>query len=529
MVDVKEEAYINSIKKLTNKVEFLEKENQKLKDFILNVKKTIYGKKTEKAEYTQLNIFNEAEFNTDGEKEPTIEEIVSYKRKKKSQEGKNKIKNDNYSKLEKVYVNYEVADKNCPICNGKCECIGKVESEKLKYQAEKLYIEVSVQEAVACENKCEDETGKTIIKKAEKPESFLPKSIASNEFLAHIIASKYLYAMPLYRQEYYFENHDINISRQTLSNWIINAGKEFEGFYEYLKSELLKREYIQADETTVTMIDKKAKESSKKTYMWLYQSGEMDNKVVIFEHQKTRASINPVNFLRDYKFFLQTDGYTGYDKVESAIRIYCMAHIRRKFIEIASNLTDEQKKNSVAVKVIGYIEAIYKVEKEAKKRYEDDNQMNTEDFYKYRKNSRIEKSLPVFKELNSYINKELEFVLPQSNLGKAMIYAQKHLPSIKHIFNDGRLEVDNNSAERSIKSFIIGRKNFLFIVSKNGAKASSVLYSILITAKSNNLNPEKYIIWLMENLTLKRSSLSNNFEDLLPWSNSIPDDIKKSK
>lgn len=527
MVDIKEEEYINSIKKLTNKVDFLEEENQKLKDLILSAKKAMYGKKTEKAEYNQLNIFNEVEFDTDGEKEPDIEEIASYKRKKKSQEEKNKVKNDNFSNLEKVYVNYEVEDKICRICKGVCKCIGKVETERLKYQPEKLYIEVSVQETAACENKCEDENGKTIIKTAEKPESFLPKSIASNEFLAHIIASKYLYALPLYRQEYYFENHEINISRQTLSNWIINASKEFEVFYEYLKSELLKKEYIQADETTVTMIDKKFKESSKKTYMWLYQSGEVDKNIVIFEHQKTRASSNPVNFLGKYKFFLQTDGYTGYDKVNSAIRIYCMAHIRRKFIEIVSKLTQEQKKNSVAAKVIEYIEDIYKVEKKVKKIYEEDEEMKVEDFYELRKDYRTKKSLSIFKELNAYINEELDSVLPESNLGKAMVYAKKHLPSLNHVLNDGRLEIDNNSAERSIKTFVIGRKNWIFIVSKNGAKASSILYSILITAKSNNLKPEKYLVWLMENLILKRNSLENDFKDLLPWSDSIPYDIKR--
>lgn len=527
MVDIKEENYINSIKDLTNKVEFLEKENQKLKDLILDARKTIYGKKTEKAVYNQLNIFNEVEFDADDSEEPTIEEITGYKRKKKISSNDNKGKNDNFAKLEKKYVKYEVIDKICPICKDECKCIGKVESEKLKYQPEKLYIEVSVQETVACENKCEDNEGKPIIKKAEKPESFIPKSIVSDEFLAHIIASKYLYALPLYRQEYYFENHEINISRQTLSNWILNAAKEFEEFYKYLKSELLKKEYIQADETTVTMIDKKFKESSKKTYMWLYQSGEIDKKIVIFEHRRGRESKNPVEFLGDYKYFLQTDGYTGYDKVFTAKRVYCMAHIRRPFVKIVSKLTEEQKKNSVAVKVIEYIEKIYKVEKQLKKEYEEENEITEKDFYKIRKNTRIEKSFLVFKELNEYINAEIELVLPESNLGKAMKYAQKHLPSLNAVFNDGRLEIDNNSAERSIKNFIIGRKNWLFIVSKSGAKASSILYSILITAKSNNLKPEKYLVWLMKNLILKRNSLESNFEDILPWSNSLPDDIRR--
>jgi transposase len=525
MVDIKEERYIKTIKNLTNEVEFLEKENQKLKDLIFDARKTMYGKKTEKAIYNQINIFNEAEFNANEEKEPDIEEIT-YKRERKRKTGEIKGKNDNFSKLEKIYVNYEVEDKVCPICKNECKCIGKVESEKLKYQPEKLYIEVSVQETFACENKCEDEDGKTIIKKAEKPESFIPKSIVSDEFLAHIITSKYLYALPLYRQEYYFENHEINISRQTLSNWILNAAKEFEEFYKYLKLELLKKEYIQADETTVTMIDKKFKESSKKTYMWLYQSGEIEKKIVIFEHKRSRENKHPVEFLGNYKYFLQTDGYTGYDKVSTAKRVYCMAHIRRPFVKIASKLTEEQKENSVAVKVIEYIEKIYKIEKQLKKEYEEESETTEKYFYKVRKNTRIEKSFPIFKELKEYINTEIELVLPESNLGKAMKYAQKHLPSLSEVFNDGRLEIDNNNAERAIKNFVIGRKNWLFIVSKNGAKASSILYSILITAKSNNLKPEKYLVWLMKNLILKRNSLESNFEDILPWSNSLPDDIR---
>ena len=246
MVNVKEQEYIDSIKKLNYKVDFLEKENQKLKDLILAARKAIYGKKTEKSEYNQLNIFNEAESNSNDDKEPVIEEIF-YTREKKAKESKEK--NDNFSNLEKVYVDYKVLDRDCEICGKECKCIGKVETEKLKYEPEKLYIEVSVQETIACSDKCEDEDGKIIIKTAKKPDSFIPKSIASDEFLAHIIASKYLYSLPLYRQEYYYQNHQINISRQTLSNWIINTSMEFEVFYEYLKKELLKRDYIQADES----------------------------------------------------------------------------------------------------------------------------------------------------------------------------------------------------------------------------------------------------------------------------------------
>lgn len=155
--------------------------------------------------------------------------------------------------------------------------------------------------------------------------------------------------MPLYRQETYFDMLGVSLSRQTLSNWIIGVAKEFEPVYNAMKEELLKSHYVQADETTVVVVDSKGEDSKAKKYMWLYNTGEFNNPIILYDYQKTRSSSCPREFLKGFSGILQTDGYAGYNHVENIKHLYCLAHIRRKYFEIISNLEGEALTNSRAV------------------------------------------------------------------------------------------------------------------------------------------------------------------------------------
>ena len=289
-----------------------------------------------------------------------------------------------------------------------------------------------------------------------------------------------------------------------------------------MKEELIKRKYIQADETTLKVLEKSGDESRSKHYMWLYKTGTDIYPIVLYEYQKTRSGSNPKNFLDGFKGFLQTDGYQGYNAVADVHLYYCLAHIRRKFHEIIESLSEEARKQSIAYKGFIFCEKLYEIEKELRK-----NHKNEEDYFKIRYKVRLEKSAPVIDEFINFLSTNVPNALGGSALGKALVYAQNHMESFRKTFlKDGSLEIDNNAAERAIKYFVIGRKNWLFCKNKNGAESSSIIYSIIETARANNLMVEKYLTFLIDTL----SNLENPDNDILmgvmPWSKTLPETLR---
>ncbi|MCT4592944.1 MAG: IS66 family transposase [Anaeromicrobium sp.] len=498
------------------RIKSLEQENAVLKGIIKNNNKKIYGNSSEKIDSDQLSIFNEAEASGDLKtEEPAIEEIT-YTRKKSSK----KTKDESFEGLETVVIEHKLDDTACPKCNDDMHVIGKKSTKKLKFVPAKLYIEEHVVYSYAC-RECEKNDIAATIVSAKAPKSFIPKSMATNELLSHILYLKYSHAMPLNRQESYFKMLGANLSRQTLSNWVLKCAEAFDDIYRHMKIELLSRDYIHADETTVMVINEKGKECKSKKYMWLYKTGTSNKPVIIYDYQSTRSSTCAVNFLKGYCGYLQTDGYKGYGKVENVKWISCLAHIRRKFHNIIDGLDKEALKISRAYIGFEYCEQLYHIEKELK-----EHELK-KDYYDIRHNVRLEKSKQVLEDFISYVDIELPNAMKRSALEKALKYAKDELPKLRYFLEDGRIEIDNNSSERSIKSFVIGRKNWLFMNSRSGAKASARIYSILETAKANGLKIDKYLEYLMD----KISNLDENkkqystFKEMMPWSKHLPKDL----
>ena len=306
-VKVKEQE--NQINKLNNQVE-------NLTQAILHCNKKMFGSSSEKTPVDgQLSFFNEAEKNSDSKAaEPELEEVV-YTRKKPST---HKGKKDNLATLERVVIEHKLDDSEaiCKKCGQQLTIIGTKSKEILKYRPAELYIEEHVTYTYACKS-CEAEADKAYIVSAHAPENFLHKGMASNELLAHVITMKYQHALPLYRMETYFEMMDAKLSRQTLSNWIISAASELECVYAYMREKILKRDYIHADETPVKVIDNKGCESKSKHYMWVYLSEDVDSSIIMYDYQKTRSSVCPTKFLEGFSGYLQTDGYSGYNKIQN--------------------------------------------------------------------------------------------------------------------------------------------------------------------------------------------------------------------
>lgn len=518
--EIKQRDYeINSKDKEINN---LKNEIAYLKDQILNKNKKIFGKSSEQVDSNQISLFNEAEKYSDlNIAEPTIEEIT-YKRTKPS---KNTGKKDNLANLERIVVEHKLEEDQaiCDQCHGPLVPIGTKTKEVLKYVPAKLYIEEHITYSYVCKP-CQEKEEKSNIITTKAPNTLLYKSMASNALLAHVINLKYQYAMPLYRQEVYFEMLGANLSRQTLSNFIIGAAKEFEIVYDMMKEELLKRHYIQADETTLKVIDAKGQDSKSTKYMWMYKTGESKNPIVLYDYQRTRSSSCPRDFLKGFSGYLQTDGYNGYNKVEKIKRLYCLAHIRRKYHAIIVNLNEEALKKSKAKIGFHFCEKLYKIEKELKEKYSE-----KEDYYKKRYETRLEKSAPILKEFEEYVNHEIKDAIPRSPLGQALEYTQKLLPSFKTFLEDGALEIDNNGSERALKSFVIGRKNWLFCNSSKGARSSAIIYSIVESAKGNDLAVEKYLVYLMDVLSNLEIKSKEVLIDAMPWSKKLPDNIRISR
>ena len=523
----KMEAEINKKDKQLNskdrEIQNLKNELDYLKAVLANRNKKIFGASSEKVDPNQLSLFNEAEKHSDSKvEEPTLEEITYKRTKKNNTTGKK----DNLANLERKVIEHKLEgdDLKCKTCGEELVEIGvKSKKEIIKYVPAKLIIEEHIMYSYACKS-CEKETGESNIISTESPKTVFYNSMASNELIAHTITLKYQHAMPLYRQQSYFDMMGATLSRQTLCNWTMSASKVLEPIYNYMKEDLLKRNYIHADETTLKVINDNGKDSNSKKYMWLYMSQTNNKPVILYDYQSTRSSSCPRKFLGNYSGYLQTDGYSGYNSVGGATRIYCLAHIRRKFHEIISNLDKEALKESRAVIGFNYCEQIYKLEKELREKYSSDP-----NYYDIRYKERNEKLAVILENFLEYIDKEIPVALPRSPLGKALDYAKKHVPSLKNVLLDGSLEVDNNAAEREIKPFVIGRKNFLFANTAKGATASSYLYSIIETAKANNLVIEKYLVYLFDNLINIDITDSECLESLMPWSNQIPDNLKIKK
>lgn len=490
-----------------------------LKNQILNKNRKIFGSSSEQSSTMQISFFDEAEKDSDLKvAEPTIEEIT-YKRAKSSN---TTGKKDNLANLEKIVVEHKLdeTEQYCKDCSDELVVIGTKSKEILKYIPAKLYVEEHITYSYACKS-CEENNDKANIVTTKAPQTLLHKSMASNELLSHVINLKYQHAMPLYRQEAYFKMMGANLSRQTLSNWIISAANELESVYKLMKEKLLKRNYLQADETVLKVLDDRGKESNKQKYMWLYKSPNKSSPIIIYDYQKTRSGSCPRDFLGKFSGYLQTDGYAGYNKVENIKRLYCLAHIRRKFHEIIINLDEEALKTSRAAIGFNYCAKLYQIEKELREQYSKDY-----DYYEKRYKERLEKSKPIIEEFMTYVDKEIKDAVPRSALGKALAYTKPLLPNLMTFLEDGSLEIDNNGAERSIRPFVVGRNNWLFSTSTKGAEASALIYSIIETAKNNNLIVEKYLLYLMDTFASMNPSDKEGLLKLLPFSKYLPEELK---
>lgn len=438
----------------------------------------------------QGDLFNEVEVTLDDIE--AQEEVSTVTVKKKSK--RKPLPKD----LPREVIVHDIENKTCACCGNELHQMGDARSEKLEFIPAQVKVIEHVRLKYSCRD-CEKENTTTKIVIAPVPLSPIPKGIATATLLSQIITSKYQYALPLYRQESLFKQYGIELSRQTMADWMIKSSHLFKPLYARLQEILLQQSVIQADETPLKVI----KEDNVKSYMWLYCTGRdsptqgVIPNIVLYDYQSGRAGKCVVDYLDGFTGYLQVDGYVGYEKT-SAKLAGCWAHARRKFIE--AQTAQPKGKTGKADMALSIIQKLYRIETSLKDKTEQE---------KYQ--VRQEKAKPLLAKFEQWLSKAN--VVPKSALGKAIGYCQNQWYKLIYYCEDGNLNIDNNRAERAIKPFVIGRKNWLFANTANGAKASAMLYSMIETAKANGLIPFDYIAHCLEALSDKDCDI----EQLLPW------------
>lgn len=474
-----------------------------------------FGASSEKTPEDQLSFFNEAEKTARTQvEEPSVEEIT-YKRKRSK--GLNK---ESFADLPVEVIEYELApeDQVCTECSGALHVMSKEVRKELKIIPAQVKVVEHVRHVYACRN-CEKENTKTPIITAPAPRPVMPGSFVSPSLMAFVMNRKYAEAIPLYRQEQQFVNFGIEISRQTLANWVIyGANKWLKPLYDRMHQYLLEESFLHADETTLQVLQEDGKDASSKSYMWLYATGQFGRQIILYNYQASRASKHPKNFLSGFKGYLQTDGYPGYNDVGDVTLIGCFAHARRGFTDALKALPENaEATSSTAREGVSFCNQLFSIERSLAG-------FSPQERYK----ARLEQTKPVLEAFLLWLNVKKNQVLPKSALGKAITYCLNQWCKLASFMLDGQIEISNNRAERAIKPFVIGRKNFLFSKTPNGATASAIVYSIIETAKANHLSPFHYLEYLFEKLPNIDVDDMSQLDKLMPWEVSLPERLKPS-
>ena len=494
----------------------LEQENQTLKNEIKELKflvkyyeeqfklsqKRKFGFSSEKSLYNQLTIEGETDetavANPESEKEPPLEVVKEHHRKKRTR------KEGLDLPVEEIICELSDEEKNCPNCGTETETLGNDYREELVVVPAKVMVRKYVMPKYIC-RKCEgslDDT--TVIIKTPSPNPVIRGSFASPEAIAYTAHQKFVMGVPLYRQEQEWQRKGVLLPRQTLANWLIIAAETWLFLLaDELKRRLLSQTVAHADETTFQVLKEEHKTPQSKSYLWVYRtSGDTNEPIVFAEYKPNRKAKNPAEFLASFKGYLHSDGYEAYHKLPSDIIVVgCWAHVRRKWDSALKMISPADRGGTQELKGKLFCDKMFDIEREIAELSPDE---------KHKK--RLEVLKPVMDEFFAWVGTIR--TTPKSQLGKAVGYMLSQKKYLQNVLLDGRLELSNNRAERTIKPFVISRKNFLFANTVRGANAAAIIFSLVETAKETGIDPFEYLSYVFK--TAPNIDMSENIESLLP-------------
>lgn len=484
------------IQEAISEISTLKAENTALRHELDQLKKLVFGARSERFAPAlppeQLSLFGIGE-ETAQLPEPT--EKIAYERKKKKHPGRTELP-------ENIPVEEVVIEPDGDISG--MDLIGEEITETVDYRPGVLLKRRYIRRKYA---RREPSEGRPAIAIGELPARPIPKAIAEAGLLSHLFVSKYIDHLPFYRQiEQFKRNFGWHISKSTLNGWFAACCTLLEPLADRLAAAVLETDYLQADETTIKVQSSDKKGKTHQGYIWAYRN-PLDG-LVLFDYRRGRGAYAPKKVLADFSGILQCDGYVAYKTLadsragsDAPIRLAgCLAHIRRKFFDA------KEEHRELAEYALGLIGQLYAVERICRE---------TEGGRTHAQ--RLEKrqgiSMPVFAKLQEWVGGQLPIQLPKSLIGKALSYAKSQLAELSVYLQDGRIEIDNNGIENAIRPLALGRKNYLFAGSHQGAGRAAMMYSFFASCKSAGVNPHE---WLADVLQRISEYPINALDELLP-------------
>lgn len=394
-------------------------------------------------------------------------------------------------------------------CGGALHVVDTQVTEQLEQIPAQLYVIEHHRQRYACRACGEGVT------RAPAPAAPIRGARVGPQLLAAVVAGKYVEAMPLYRMAAYYQRHDVDLDRQTLARWMGKAAELAAPVLDRLHALLLTRAVVHVDETPVQVLKEAGRSAKQKSTMWVYASGGADPPIRLYAYQPTRGSEHPRRFLDGFSGYLQSDGFAGYDALARArpqiTGVGCWAHARRKFVDVQKAQAGTEPEGEAAwfVERIGELYGLERALADA----------SADECYRRRQGE----AAPTLEAIGAHLETLAGRVPPKSLLGKAITYARKQWPQLTRYIDAGETAIDNNIAERAIKPFVIGRKNWLFANTPAGATASARLYGLIETAKANGVEPYRYLAHLFSELPQRDLEAGDAVEDLLPWNVALPD------
>lgn len=498
----------DSVKEKDTELSAKDQRIEQLLDVILLLRKRQFGPSADLPNKDQIALFDEAELEqllgeldvpTDQDDAPSTIQDPAPKERKKPVRRPLPL---HFDRIEKIL---DLSDAQKAAMGDDWTFIGYDISEQLAVIPRQHYVIVHKRAKYVPNH--EDVVGaEQGVRIAPRSEQILPKSIAHGSVIADVITRKFVDGLPLYRQQAIYARDGVELSRQTMSGWIIQLHERLHPLLAAMKRLLYQGRVIHIDETRLQVLNEPNKQNTQLSYMWVYVGGAENTPVVWFQYADTRSGSVPKDFLSldddenaAAAMYLMTDAYGGYNALaaESGIlgQAACWAHVRRGFIDA----THGRKNSAAAHQMVALIGKLYQIERGLKDKTPE-----------AKKAIRETQARPVLDKIKIWLDEKAARVLPKSPLGQATAYALNLWPKLTTYLEDGHIAIDNNIAENAIRPFVIGRKNFLFSGSPRGAAASATMYTLVETAKANGLEPWAYLNYLFEKLPTAKSEEAIN-------------------
>lgn len=521
LVEIQKIEIAEKEKDILKKEQVIEKLNIQVENMLqalLHARKKLFGTSSEA---TKLIEGQQSLFETTGE---LAQELLSAQKKitiapytrKPRQPG---IREEMLELLPKEIEEYIVsAEETCTVCGSELKVIGKkLVRTEVEFVPAKLKVKQIIQQVVKC-TECgtkDSKNPKDHFQKAAIPATVLSHSIATPSLVAWTMYQKFAMGIPLNRQESDFHRMGLILPRSNMAHWIIRCTDDWlMPIYNLIHSKLVKCDILHMDETRIQVNKEEGKKASSQSWMWVMQSGTYENiKATFFYYSSTRGASVPQKLLKDFKGYLITDAYASYEKVDGITRSLCWAHARRYLSEsIPLDSRGKEIPGSKGAEGREYINLLFKLEEEMKS-------LSIEE----RKEKRQEASKAILEAFWSWVEKTAQIPTSNEKLTQGLGYVQNQRKYLETFLADGRIEISNNLCESHIRPFATSRRAWLFADTPKGATANAVLYTLVETARANNLNVYEYLKYLLAEMP--NIDFHNNpelLESYLPWSNELP-------